>query len=68
MVTSWASLLLAAESSKAAGTGDAEFLDAKIATASFYLDQLLPQANGLADAVTADAEALFAVEPKYLVG
>jgi 3-(methylthio)propanoyl-CoA dehydrogenase len=43
--------------------GDAEFLGQKIVTARFYADQLLPQAAGLAPAVTAGpvdlAEAVF---------
>ncbi|NNL49108.1 MAG: acyl-CoA dehydrogenase, partial [Acidimicrobiia bacterium] len=60
--------LVAAESLADARDGDQEFLEAKIATASFYLDQLLPQAIGLVDAIVAPDEALFAIEPKYLVG
>jgi hypothetical protein len=35
------------------GSGDAAFLTAKIQTARFYADALLPQATGLADVVTA---------------
>ncbi len=60
--------LLAAEALQETGNDDPDFLDAKIATAEFYLDQLLPSAVGLVDSITAPGDALFAVEPKYLVG
>jgi hypothetical protein len=36
-----------------AGEGDADFLTQKLVTAKFYAEQLLPQAAGLASAVTA---------------
>jgi hypothetical protein len=48
--------------------GDPEFLRAKVVTARFYAEQLLPQAGGLLGAVQAGAADLFAIEPKYLVG
>ena len=50
------------------GGFDAEFLRAKIATARFYAENLLPQAGGLLGAVTAGSDDLFAIEPKYLAG
>ena len=43
------------------GTGDARFLAAKIQTARFYADALLPQATGLADVVTAGGEPAMAL-------
>jgi alkylation response protein AidB-like acyl-CoA dehydrogenase len=49
-----------------AGDGDPDFLRAKLTTARFYGEQLLPQALGLGPAVEAGAAALLAVEPKYL--
>jgi hypothetical protein len=49
-----------------AGDGDPDFLRAKLTTARFYGDQLLPQALGLGPAVEAGAAELLAVEPKYL--
>ena len=52
---------LAATRLRAGGQGDAAFLDAKVATARFYAEQLLPAAPGLAAVVTAGAEGLFAV-------
>jgi hypothetical protein len=44
---------LAAERHLDAGEGDADFLRQKLVTAKFYAEQLLPQAAGLAPAVTA---------------
>jgi 3-(methylsulfanyl)propanoyl-CoA dehydrogenase len=43
-----------------AGEGDAEFLTQKLVTAKFYAEQLLPQAAGLAPAVTAGPGDLLA--------
>ncbi len=43
------------------GTGDNAFLEAKLATARFYAEQLLPQTRGLLPMVTAGADQLFAV-------
>jgi len=43
------------------GTGDARFLTAKIQTARFYADALLPKATGLADVVTAGGEPTMAL-------
>ena len=57
---------LAAQELLAAGEGDAAFLAAKVATAQFYAEHLLPEALGLVGPVTAGAAGLFAIEPKYL--
>ncbi len=57
---------LAANALAAAGEGDADFLAAKVVTARFYAENLLPQALGLVAPVTAGAGDLFAIEPKYL--
>jgi alkylation response protein AidB-like acyl-CoA dehydrogenase len=43
------------------GNGDDAFLEAKIATARFYAEQLLPQTKGLLPMVTAGASQLFEV-------
>ena len=45
-----------------AGGSDAIFLQAKIGTAHFYTEQLLPQTAGLLPAVTAGARPLFRVD------
>ncbi len=43
------------------GDGDADFLRAKLTTARFYGEQLLPPAIGLVEAIEADANLLFAI-------
>ncbi|MFS8585682.1 MAG: acyl-CoA dehydrogenase [Acidimicrobiia bacterium] len=43
-----------------AGEGDADFLRQKLVTAKFYAEQILPQASGLAPAVTAGPADLLA--------
>ena len=50
----------AAQRSLAEGKGDAGFLAQKVVTAKFYAEQLLPQAAGLAPAVTAGPGDLLA--------
>jgi alkylation response protein AidB-like acyl-CoA dehydrogenase len=53
---------LAAQQLLASGLGDKPWLQEKIATARFYAEQLLPQAAGLASAVTAGAGVLYEVD------
>ena len=52
---------LAATKKLAAGEGDARFYNAKIATAHFYADQILPQAAAYGETVRAGNAALAAV-------
>ncbi len=47
----------------AAGDGDAEFLEAKVVTARFFAERVLPQVHGLSSEVTAGAADLFALTP-----
>jgi 3-(methylthio)propanoyl-CoA dehydrogenase len=56
----------AAQEQLDAGAGDADFLAAKIVTARFYAEQLLPQVHGLVGAVTAGADDLYALSPEQL--
>lgn len=50
-----------------AGPGaDREFLEAKLATARFYIEHLLPQAAALSRTVTAGAASVLAVDPATL--
>ncbi|MEX1177482.1 MAG: acyl-CoA dehydrogenase [Nitriliruptor sp.] len=56
----------AAQEQLDAGQGEAAFLEAKIVTARFYAQQLLPQVAGLAGAVTAGADDLFALSADQL--
>ena len=57
---------LAAAERLAAGAGDSAFLQAKIATARFYCEQLLPQAAALLGPATRGAASLYAVGEEEL--
>jgi len=52
---------LIAATQLAAGTGSSAFWRTKIATARYYADAILPQAEGLAHAITQGAEAALAL-------
>ena len=52
---------LAARADLASGEGDSDFLRAKILTARFYGEQILPRASSLAAAATAGAATLMAM-------
>jgi alkylation response protein AidB-like acyl-CoA dehydrogenase len=56
---------LAAEK-RLAVNGDDPWLSAKIETARFYADQILPQAAGMAPAVKAGAKQLFAIDSEIM--
>ncbi len=60
--------LMARSALAAAAGADAELAEAKVVTARFYAEQLLPQAGGLYSAVTAGARDLFALPPARLHG
>ena len=60
--------LMARSALAAAAGADAELAEAKLVTARFYAEQLLPQAGGLYSAVTAGARDLFALTPARLHG
>ncbi|MGZ5382390.1 MAG: acyl-CoA dehydrogenase C-terminal domain-containing protein [Acidimicrobiia bacterium] len=57
---------LAASRLLEAGNADREFLEAKIATARFYAEQLLPLGTALLGPVTAGKENLFAIDPDQM--
>lgn len=46
--------------------GNPDFMQAKIATANFYLEQLLPQVYGLVDPIKASSDSLFALNENML--
>jgi len=52
---------LVAESKLAAGEGDAEFYRAKIATARFYAEHILPQSAALSSEVVNGAGSVLAL-------
>lgn len=45
------------------GTGDAQQMRDKIATARFFCEQILPQVDGLVSPITARSKTLFAIAP-----
>ena len=47
---------------------DSEFLQAKIETAIFYAEQLLPQVSGLLPATVSGSQSLYAIKPERLRG
>ena len=49
-----------------AGAADDAWLAAKVATATFYAEQIMPQAAGHLGAVTAGAGTLFAIDDAHL--
>ncbi len=63
LVSGWqmARALLAAESRRDAGAGDAAFLDAKVVTAVFHAEHLLSRAPGLRDAIVEGAASVTAL-------
>jgi alkylation response protein AidB-like acyl-CoA dehydrogenase len=59
---------LAARADLAEGIGDTEHLEARLVVARFYAENLLPAVHGLAPAVTAGFDDLYAVGPGALAG
>ncbi len=57
---------LAAQAELDSGSADTEYLAAKITTARFYAEQVLPQAAGLVPAVQAGSSALYEVDGSSL--
>ena len=57
---------LAAQAELDAGSADTEYLAAKITTARFFAEQILPQAGGLVPAVQAGSSALYEVDGSSL--
>ena len=57
---------LAAHAALNNGSAGDEYLQAKIVTAKFYAEQLLPQAAGLLGAVKGGSDRLFEIEPEFL--
>jgi hypothetical protein len=57
---------LAAKAHLDAGTADATEMEAKIVTARFFCEQILPQTRGLVDAVRAGHDDVMAIAPEHL--
>jgi len=57
----WAQSAVAAARKLEAGEGDADFLNAKLDTAAFYFDRVLPRTRGLKAAVLNGPDTLMAM-------
>ena len=57
----WLKMAAAAARSKAAGEGDAAFLDAKLVTARYFAERVLPEAGALRRQIEGGAEAIMAL-------
>jgi hypothetical protein len=59
----WLRMAVAASKLKAAGEGDAAFLDAKLTTARFYAERIMPRSGSLRREIEGGSEALMALPP-----
>jgi hypothetical protein len=57
----WLKMAAAAARLKAAGEGDAAFLDAKLVTARYFAERVLPEAGALRRQIEGGAEAIMAL-------
>ena len=60
----WLRMATAAVKMKAAGEGDAAFLDAKLVTARYFAERILPEAGALRRKIEGGADALMALKPE----
>ncbi len=60
----WLRMASAAARLKAAGEGDAAFLDAKLVTARFFAERILPRAGSLRREIEGGADAVMALAPE----
>ena len=60
----WLRMVTAANRLKAAGEGDAAFLDAKLVTARYFAERVMPEAGALRRKIEAGAEAMMALPPQ----
>ena len=63
----WLRMAAAASRLKTAGEGDAAFLDAKLTTARYYAERIMPDAGALRRKIESGAEALMALPPEMFV-
>ena len=60
----WLRMVSAATRLKAAGEGDPAFLDAKLVTARYFAERVMPEAGALRRKIEAGAEAMMALPPE----
>ena len=63
----WLRMAVAATRLKAAGDGDAAFLDAKLVTARFFAERVLPDTGALRRKIEGGAESLMALPPEMFM-
>ena len=63
----WLRMAVAATGLKVGGDGDAAFLDAKLVTARFYAERLLPETGSLRRQIEGGAESLMALAPEQFL-
>ena len=63
----WLRMAVAATRLKAAGEGDIAFLDAKLVTARFFAERILPDTGALRRKIEGGAEALMALPPEMFM-
>ncbi|CAN5348419.1 acyl-CoA dehydrogenase C-terminal domain-containing protein [soil metagenome] len=63
----WLRMAVAATKLKAAGEGDVAFLDAKLVTARYFAERIMPEAGALRRKIEGGAEALMALPPEMFV-
>ena len=60
----WLRMAKAASELRARGEGDAAFLEAKLVTARYFADRILPEAGALRRKIEGGSEAMMALEPE----
>ncbi|MCP6134885.1 acyl-CoA dehydrogenase C-terminal domain-containing protein, partial [Klebsiella pneumoniae] len=60
----WLRMATAAAKLKEDGQGDAAFLDAKLITARYFAERVLPEAGALRRQIEGGAEAIMALPPE----
>ncbi|MEO9131652.1 MAG: acyl-CoA dehydrogenase C-terminal domain-containing protein [Sphingomonas sp.] len=63
----WLRMAVAASKLKAAGEGDAAFLDAKLTTARYYAERIMPDAGAFRRKIEGGSEAMMALPPEMFV-
>jgi len=63
----WLRMAVAAAKLKAAGEGDIAFLDAKLVTARYFAERIMPEAGALRRKIEGGAEAMMALPPEMFV-
>jgi alkylation response protein AidB-like acyl-CoA dehydrogenase len=63
----WLRMAMAAAKLKAAGEGDAAFLDAKLMTARYYAERIMPDAGAFRRKIEGGSEAMMALPPEMFV-